>query len=188
MPNPPTTSTVSLVLLAMGTLILGACGGADGASDGRDSPQAVEAGGVAAAGADAPGLLKGTPPGGLREWIADVREGLLRDVQPLARTSPPKALERAVALYVSRQEYIEQYYEKGQPLYAGEELSTAVKDAESRFHELMQVLQRDPPDVDAVDEAVARLNAEYARVLSRAEASNARLSPRSGAARAEHRS
>lgn len=187
MPSVPVTTVLVLASLSAAST---ACGHSADATRAARSPESAESvlGDAAPAGADASGLLKGTPAGGLRDWIADVGTGLRHDVEPLVETSSSKALEHAVALYVTRQEYIEQYYEKGRPLYAGEALATAVKDAETRFHELMEVLQRQPADAPAVDEAVDRLMAQYGRVLSEAEAANARMSPRKARSKAEHRS
>ncbi len=163
-------AAVGAALLAV---ILGA-GARGGAEDASGAAAQAPATGTRAGAA---GVLAGTPAGGLARWVAEVRAGLAREVRPRIATSPSQALERAIALYVSHQEYIEQYYERGRPLYAGHALATEVKRSETRFHELMQVLQRQPPGPAAADSALTRLDAQYARMLAVARASGAQLSP-----------
>src|SRR5690606_30179442 len=51
----------------------------------------------------------GLPPGGLEDWIADVRRGLAA-LPDQAATDPAAARVAAIELYAGRQEYIEIYY------------------------------------------------------------------------------
>ncbi len=168
-------------------------GGARGANPGAAAAGAAAAGtadrgavggavvgGAAVGGAAAVVVLPGTPPGDLRDWVGEVIAGL-DTVRSTAETRPSQAMQTAVTLYVSRQEYIEQYYETGRGLYAGEPLSAAVKEAETRFHALMELLQTSSPGSAAVSSAVAAVQTQYREVLRQAEAAGARLTPRAGA-------
>lgn len=109
------------------------------------------------------------PPGGLPEWIADIRDGL-RDLPARARQDPVGAQRQALELYLSRQEVIERYYGAGGPR-TGPALGEAVEAGELRFHELLRLTARTPPpDSGEVAEAVAALEAQLEEVLRRARA------------------
>lgn len=101
----------------------------------------------------------------VRGWIGDIRTG----IAPLpgrVGEDPEGARQRAVELYVTRQERIEQTVGPGTASEA--ELAASVLEAEARFHELMQVLGTSPPpDSAGVAAAVSALDAELARVLER---------------------
>lgn len=97
--------------------------------------------------------------------IGDIRTG----IAPLpgrVGDDPEGARQRAVELYITRQERIEQAVGPGTASDA--ELAASVLEAEARFHELMQVLGTSPPtDSAGVAAAVSALDAELARVLDR---------------------
>lgn len=166
------------------SLAWAACGGevgrAGAASAGGSGGDTAAASGVPEAGWDEGGLIRGTPSGGLRDWVQDIREGVgalpAEAVRDLA-----SARKRALDLYVTRQEYIEIYYGPGGRIApaAAAELGAAVMDAEARFHELLQLLNQSPaPDSAQVAAAVERLDAELARVLAEADSAGAPESPR----------
>ena len=106
-----------------------------------------------------------TPVDDVAGWIGDIRTG----IAPLpgrVGDDPEGARQRAVELYVTRQEQIEQAVGPGTASDA--ELAASVLEAEARFHELMQVLGTSPPpDSAGVAAAVSALDAELARVLDR---------------------
>jgi high-affinity iron transporter len=169
-------------------LALSACGrtGDDAAAD--DS--SVEIGSVPDSNADpAAEVLPGTPPGGLVDWVTDIREGL-QDVPSLvARSSAAdSAVEgRAAAesvvldLYLGRQEYIERYYGPGGPRDGGEALDAAVGDAESKFHEVLRLAGATPPaETASVQAAIDRLSEALDRVLDEARAAGVPLDAPAG--------
>ncbi|NJD09558.1 MAG: hypothetical protein FIB01_03600 [Gemmatimonadetes bacterium] len=120
-------------------------------------------------GAEPGGLAAGTPAGGREGWIGEVRAGLA-GMPELAERDPAAAKNRALQLYVTRQEYIEMYYGTAGRAVRGTELAEAVVTAESRFHALHRGLN--PPDgrvdVRAVGPAAGALRDQYDLVLQRA--------------------
>lgn len=159
-----------------------ACACADGAEQ-RDV--AGEATAPTAEAATEPGLLGGTPPGGLAEWVGDIRAGL-EPVPEQAATDASAALRTVLDLYVTRQEYIELYWGVNRPLFAGDVMDAEVEEAERRFHVLMQLLQRpEAPEVSAVAEAVEAVRAQEAAVLETARSVGAVLDPRAAPRAAE---
>ena len=104
-------------------------------------------------------------------WAEDIRSG----IAPLSGRvggDPDGARQRAVELYVTRQERIEQTVGPGTG--SGAALEQAVHEAEARFHELMQILgTTTPPDSASVEAAVSALDRELIRVLELAPARTA---------------
>lgn len=99
-------------------------------------------------------------------WADDIRAGIAQ-LPGQVRIDPVAARQRAVELYVTRQERIEQTVGPGSGV--APELAAAVDDAESRFHELMQLLsETPPPDSTRVADAVRSLDAGIADVTDRA--------------------
>ena len=96
-------------------------------------------------------------------WAGEIREG----IAPLAAqvgSDPDAARQRAVELYVTRQERIEQAAGPGTGSLA--ELGASVHEAEARFHELMQLLgESPPPDSNAVERTVQALDVRLAEVV-----------------------
>lgn len=141
---------------------LGACG--------AQAPEPAAAGKAAApVGAGASGVIPGTPAGGLRDWVTDIRRGTA-DLPARAAVAPGEAQRQALELYIGRQEYIELYYGPGGRRAAGEALGAAVEEAEARFHELLQLLGTPRPDPSRVSESVAALAAQLERVVVEARA------------------
>lgn len=99
----------------------------------------------------APTLLDSVPV-----WAGDIRAG----IAPLPaqfEADPLAARQRAVELYVTRQERIEQTVGPGTG--SDPQLAEAVHEAEARFHELMQLLdETPPPDSTRVAGAVRALD------------------------------
>lgn len=124
-----------------------------------------------------PGILPGTPRGGLAEWIADVATGL-EGLGARVATGDPDAGQRVVELYVTRQEFIERYYGPGGLMGGGPELGDAVRAAESRFHDLMALTGGgSSPDSTAVAGALNALSSQYDTVLEEARAAGVPLDP-----------
>lgn len=152
----PRSSPLSLAVVVC--LVLGACD-----EESPDSGADVGAGGPAVE-APAGNHAADSVPG----WIEDIRAG----IEPLAGrvvSDPEGARQRAVELYVTRQERIEQSVGPGTGSDAA--LAESVHEAEARFHELMQILgTTPPPDSIEVGGAVSALDAELVRVLDLARA------------------
>ncbi|MGH7540764.1 MAG: FTR1 family protein, partial [Gemmatimonadota bacterium] len=126
----------------------------------------------------APGLLPGTPEGGLADWIAEVESELV-DVPARAAAGEAGAGQRVVELYIGRQEFIERYYGPGGLLEPGGVLAEAVRVAELRFHELMTLTGgAEAPDSAAVAGAAGALLAQYDVVLEEARHDGVPLDPR----------
>jgi len=104
-------------------------------------------------------------------WAEEIRAGLA--VLPgRVAGDPDGARQRAVELYVTRQERIEQASGPGTGSPA--ELAESVHEAEARFHELMQLLgETPPPDSTAVRGAVQALDARLAEVVDLAAGTEA---------------
>lgn len=104
----------------------------------------------------------------LPDLVNDIREG----IAPLAGTveqAPDTARQRAVRLYVTRQEVIEARW--GPRSEGGETpLAVAVVEAEDHFHHLMETLNATPPpDSTTVADAVDSLDSRLAEILRVAE-------------------
>lgn len=162
-----------------------ACGGGADAPDGADelAPSAAEAG------AEAPPAverLPGTPDGGLRDWVAEIRQGM-EGVSALAAENADSAQKVVVGLYTGRQEWLERYWGT-YGLFTQEvepELGQAVMDAEAVFHELLILVSEGGATVAQVDAAVSALDSEMETVLARAEQVDVPLVPPAGGAEAD---
>jgi hypothetical protein len=156
MPRRPFLSSVILLLA------LEACG-REPSEPGRGAPAAADSGGPTAQAArtDAPG-------DSVVAWAEDIRSG----IAPLpgqVGEDPDGARQRAVDLYITRQERIEQTVGPGTG--SGDALEGSVHEAEARFHDLMQILgTTPPPDSASVEAAVSALDRELVRVLDLASA------------------
>ena len=121
------------------------------------------------------GLVPGTPPGDLEQWVKDVQVGL-DTVEMVLATDREGANRRALNLYTGRQEYMEMYYGVGARMKPTEALSQAVTVAETRFHELITLTGGTPPAAEAdVRKAIAAVRAQFEVVLAEAKHSPARL-------------
>jgi hypothetical protein len=99
-------------------------------------------------------------------WAEEIRAGIA-DLPTRVTDDPDGARQRAVELYVTRQERIEQA--SGPGTDAPTDLAESVHQAEARFHELMQLLgATPPPDSAAVQDAVLALDARLVEVVDRA--------------------
>src|SRR5688500_13506765 len=99
------------------------------------------------------GLIKGTPPGDLEDWVADLRRGL-GEVKTLLESDGARAHARVLDLYVTRQEYLEMYYGPGGRMKPPAPLAAAVKRNEEHFHALMQLTGAQPADASAIRPAL----------------------------------
>jgi hypothetical protein len=147
----PLLSLVMVPFLAAGL----ACSGGSEVQDNGSSANATESPALA--------VTTHAPVDSVTAWAGEIREG----IEPLARqvgTNPTAARQRAVELYVTRQERIEQAVGPGTG--SVEALAESVHEAEARFHELMQILgENPPPDSTRVALAVEALDARLAEVL-----------------------
>ena len=103
------------------------------------------------------------------EWAQEIRQGIA-SLAARVRADPEATRQRAVELYITRQERIEQTVGPGtgSPMA----LANAVHEAEARFHELMELLgETPPPDSTRVAASVAALDEGLAQVLEEVEAS-----------------
>jgi hypothetical protein len=157
MPRRPFFSSAILLLLA-----LGACG-REPSEPGRGASAAADSAGPPAAAA-----RTNAPVDSVIAWAEDIRSG----IAPLpgqVGEDPDGARQRAVELYVTRQERIEQTVGPGTG--SGDALEGSVHEAEARFHDLMQILgTTPPPDSASVEAAVSALDRELIRVLDLASA------------------
>ncbi|HEX7090674.1 MAG TPA: hypothetical protein VF192_11110 [Longimicrobiales bacterium] len=170
----------TLLRLSAAAVFLAGAACAPGSSD----ETAADAQPAAAPAADSGALIPPAgeiPPGGLADWIEDVRKGLA--ALPARAAADPAAAQRlALDHYVGRQEYIEMFYGANGRLTAGETLGPAVMSAEEKFHDLMLLLGGSPPpDSARVQAAVDALFAEYDRVLQEAARAGVPLDPHTAA-------
>lgn len=122
--------------------------------------------------AERPGVPASTPGASPAEaasadsvgaWAEEIRAGIAA-LPTRVTHDPDGARQRAVELYVTRQERIEQA--SGPGTGAPADLAESVHAAEARFHELMQLLgETPPPDSTAVHGAVLALDARLAEVV-----------------------
>jgi hypothetical protein len=153
---------VFLLVSTAGALLLAtACAGPDQGSDADeraapgDSASAPEAAAAAPAQAPADSVIA---------WATEIRDGI-RSLPGQVGADPEGARQRAVELYVTRQERIEQAAGPGTGSPA--DLAESVHEAEARFHELMQLLgESPPPDSAAVGSAVEALDGRLADVAA----------------------
>jgi hypothetical protein len=150
---------------ACGVLLAVACGrGPDPATEAEEPASAESATALEASG-EAPDPA---PADSVIAWATEIRDG----IRPLAGqvgVDPEGARQRAVELYVTRQERIEQAAGPGTGSSA--DLAESVHEAEARFHELMQLLgESPPPDSAAVESAVEALEGRLAEVVDLAGA------------------
>lgn len=148
----------------------------------RAAPEAAPAPAADAAVTDAAsapaqtGFAVGTPAGALPDWIAEIKQGIA-SLPEQAGKDPAGAQKRAMDLYLTRQEYIEMYWSAAR-LPTTPALSQAVKDAETRFHELMGLVgPSSKADRGKVRAAVKALDAQYDVVLREARSARVKLNP-----------
>lgn len=111
-------------------------------------------------------LAERAPADSVIGWAEEIREGISLLAGQVG-SDPDGARQRAVQLYVSRQERIEQAAGPGTGSPA--DLAESVHEAEARFHELMQLLgESPPPDSTAVASAVQALDTLLAEVVEHA--------------------
>lgn len=160
MSSTPRLSIWTFPLLAAAV----ACGGGSEPSTG-DGPGGEEAAGDTAA-LPAVSALAERAPADVIGWAEEIREGISLLAGQVG-SDPDGARQRAVQLYVSRQERIEQAAGPGTGSPA--DLAESVHEAEARFHELMQLLgESPPPDSTAVASAVQALDTLLAEVVEHA--------------------
>jgi hypothetical protein len=151
-----------------------ACGGEPGEGAGTDEP-AVPADSLPGTPAEATGAGSPAPADSVIAWATEIREGI-RPLPTRVPGDPDGARPRAVELYVTRQERIEQA--AGPGTAAPADLAESVHEAEARFHELMQLLgETPPPDSAAVESAVEALDARLAEVVELVESGGQAATP-----------
>lgn len=139
----------------------------------RTADQAAEPAVDTAATAAAPtGLIPNTPPGGLEQWVADIRTGLA-DLPQQAAEDMAAAQNTALDLYIGRQEYLELYYGEVGRYRATDELATAITEDEAAFHQLLQLVNpaaTTTADPEQIQAQLGLLNARLDEVLVQARA------------------
>ncbi|HJU87147.1 MAG TPA: hypothetical protein VJ788_07260 [Gemmatimonadota bacterium] len=155
----PLRSFPVMVLAATwGVLLAAACGGPDRNAETGDTASARDSAAAPEAAATAP-----APADSVIAWVNEIRDGI-RPLPGRVGADPEGARQRAVELYVTRQERIEQA--AGPGTGSPGNLAESVHEAEARFHELMQLLgETPPPDSAAVESAVEALDARLAEVV-----------------------
>lgn len=155
----PRTLLASILPLSLSVAV--ACGGGSEPSAG-DVSEADAPGEGASPAVSAPAPTR-APADSVIAWAQEIREG----IGPLAGqvgSDPDAARKRAVELYVTRQERIEQA--AGPGTGASPDLAESVHEAEARFHELMQLLgESPPPHATDVETAVQALDERLAEVV-----------------------
>ena len=144
----------------------------------NSAPAAEEATEAAAPAAGDQGLIPNTPPGGLEQWIEDIRSGLA-NVPELAATDMAAAQKTTLDLYIGRQEYLELYYGEAGRYRSSDALATAITEDEAAFHQLLQMVN--PAAMERADTAAIRaqletLNERLDTVLEHARAAGIDLS------------
>ncbi|MCI0434302.1 MAG: hypothetical protein L0271_11795 [Gemmatimonadetes bacterium] len=158
---PPVDDLVRTALAAAFAVVTG-CGPGDAKATNEPSGTARSV--------DVPAVpVAGTPPGGLRDWVAAIRSGTapLADDAVHDRAAAQRA---ALNLYIGRQEYLELYYGTAGREPHSETLGMAVMEAEARFHTLLQLLSVEPVDAAAVRAGVAALHDRLDAVVREADA------------------
>jgi hypothetical protein len=157
-PGDPMPRRLPLPSAIVLLLALGACG-REPSEPGPGASSAADSAGPTATTA----ARTATPIDSVIAWAEDIRSG----IAPLAGRvggDPEGARQRAVELYITRQERIEQTVGPGTG--SGDALERSVHEAEARFHDLMQILgTTPPPDSTSVEAAVSALDRELIRVL-----------------------
>jgi len=157
--------------LPLFALLLAACSTEQPATQAADSTAASTQ--IAAAADTA--LIPNTPPGDLEDWVAYMHAGL-DTVATEIKTDHAAAQRRVIDIYVTRQEYAEQYYGPGGRMGPTPELAESIKTAEDRFHELMTLTNAaTPPAESAVQTAIKNVQAQLARVAELAKGSQRRV-------------
>lgn len=118
------------------------------------------------------GLIPNTPPGGLEQWIEDIRTGLA-NVPELAATDMAAAQKTTLDLYIGRQEYLELYYGEAGRYRSSDALATAITEDEAAFHQLLQMVNpaaSETADTAAIRAQLETLNERLDTVLEEARA------------------
>jgi hypothetical protein len=120
-------------------------------------------------------LIPGTPPGDLDDWVADMRAGLDTVASEL-KTDRAAVQKRVIDIYVTRQEFAEQYYGPGGRMGPTPELAASIKTAEDRFHELMLLTNASPPATEpAIRAAIDKVQQQLGRVAELSKGSQRRV-------------
>jgi hypothetical protein len=84
--------------------------------------------------------------------------------------------KRVIDIYVTRQEFAEQYYGPGGRMGPTPELAESIKTAEDRFHELMLLTNANPPAAEpAIRAAIDKVQQQLARVAELTKGSQRRV-------------
>jgi len=180
MPSPSHTrrrGTIPVLAAVSLATVLAGCRGRQPAEAAAETRPLGPATTVPASAAAPATLAAGTPAGGLRDWIAEVRQGLA-SVPAQATSQSGDAQRRALDLYLTRQEYIEMYWGEGGRLTRGRELAPAIEEAENRFHLLLAALEpRFATKSEVLRREIASLEQQYDRVLAAALSARVPLDP-----------
>lgn len=146
-------------------LLAAACGGGVDPANEADEPASADTASAPVTSGESP---VPAPADSVIAWATEIRDGIAALPDRVA-DDPEGARSRAVELYVTRQERIEQA--AGPGTGSPPALAESVHEAEARFHELMQLLgESAPPDPAAVGSAVDALDGRLAEVVELAGA------------------
>jgi hypothetical protein len=156
-------------------VLLAACGGGADPTAEADAPASVDSAPASVTAGEAPGTATADS---VVAWANEIRDGIALLPGRVA-DDPEGARSRAVELYVTRQERIEQAAGPGTGSPA--DLAESVHEAEARFHELMQLLgESPPPDSAAVGSAVDALDGRLGEVVELAAGAETAAAPGAG--------
>ena len=164
-------------VLAATVVFAGAASACGGERRAVGEEAVVEADATSADGS-AEGLIPNTPPGGLEQWVADIRSGL--EVVPAQVASDPALAQKTTLdLYVTRQEYLELYYGENGRYFATAALADAIARDEAAFHRILELVNPAAAGESAEADVRAALDVLDARlddVLAEARAAGVDLS------------
>lgn len=170
---------IALAML-LGVPLLTAC---DQQSDvgqeaGEPAAESMAAGGTDTSAATAQGLIPGTPPGGLAQWVEDIRTGL-EAVPAQAAEDRALAQRTALDLYIGRQEYLELYYGEVGRFKATQALADAITADERAFHRILEMVNpaaAGRPTPEQIQAQIDTLDARLDEVMEEAEAAGVDVS------------
>ncbi|MGH7445883.1 MAG: hypothetical protein ACREKM_13445 [Longimicrobiales bacterium] len=165
---------IAFAMLVGLPIVAAACGqGQDTAADAGDVGVDTAAAAVTATDTSgAAGLIPGTPPGDLADWVEDIRTGL-EPVPEQAAQDRALAQRTALDLYIGRQEYLELYYGVAGRLKASDALADAIVADELAFHRILELVNPASTETvtpELIRAAIDTLNVRLDVVLQEAEA------------------
>ena len=175
-PQPPgsmlRTTRARFAALLLLALVAAGCG-----------PDAAPEEEAPAPAATTPANTQTLPPGGLETWVSEVAAAA-DSVVVLTGSDLKTAQQRAMMLYIERQEVIEQNYGPSGKLNAPAEVAEAVMESERRFHRVLALVNAtDTTEIRGrIASVVDSLKAQHVEVVRLAKEAGMPMDPRAGAA------